>query len=74
MLALEPATTENGCMWAARGGQKVPLKSRFHKQDEEMLMNALSDVALADCTTLLEANTDTLAVSHGLLPRLSYEN
>ena len=73
-LALEPATKANGCMWAARGGHKAPLKSRFHKQGEKMVMTTLSDVALADCTTPLEADTGTLVVLHGRLPHLSYEN
>ena len=73
-LALEPATTANGCMWAARGGHQAPLKSRFHKQGEEMVMTALSDATLADCTTPLEADTGTLVVLHGRLPHLSYEN
>ncbi len=73
-FALEPATRQNGCMWAARGGHKAPLKSRFHRKGEEMVMIALSDAALADCTTPLEADTGTLIVLHGRLPHLSYEN
>ena len=73
-LALEPATTANGCMWAARGGHRAPLKSRFHKQGNEMVMTELSDTALADCTTPLEADTGTLVVLHGRLPHLSHEN
>ena len=73
-LALEPATTANGCLWAASGGHKAPLKSRFRKQEEEMVMTVLSDTALADCTTPLEANTGTLIVLHGRLPHLSHEN
>ncbi len=73
-LALEPATTANGCMWAARGGHTAPLKSRFHKQGDEMVMTALSDAALADCTTPLEVDTGTIVVLHGRLPHLSHEN
>ena len=73
-LALEPATTANGCMWAARGGHTAPLKSRFHKQGNEMVMTELSDAALADCATPLEADIGTLVVLHGRLPHLSPEN
>ena len=73
-FALERATMSNGCLWAARGGHKAPLKSRFHKQGNEMVMTALSDDVLADCTTPLEADTGTLVVLHGRLPHLSYEN
>ena len=73
-LALEPATTANGCMWAARGGHKAPLKSRFQKQGEDMVMTVLSDEMLADCTIPLEADAGTLVVLHGRLPHLSHEN
>lgn len=73
-LALEPATKDNGCMWAARGGHKASLKHRFHRQGDEMVMTSLSDEALADCTTPLEADTGTLVVLHGRLPHLSHEN
>ena len=73
-LALEPANTAYGCMWAARGGHRAPLKSRFHKQGDEMVMTALSDAALADCTTPLEVDTGTIVVLHGRLPHLSHEN
>ena len=61
-------------MWAARGGHRAPLKSRFHKQGDEMVMTALSDLALADCTTPLEVDTGTIVVLHGRLPHLSHEN
>ena len=73
-LALKPATTANGSMWAACGGHQAPLKSRFHKQGEEMVMTILSDATLADCTTPLEADTGTLVVLNGRLPHLSHEN
>ena len=73
-LALEPATTANGCMWAARGGHTAPLKARFHKQGNEMVMTALNHAALGDCTTPLEADAGTLVVLHGRLPHLSCEN
>ena len=39
-----------------------------------MVMTALNDTALADCTTPLEADTGTLIVLHGRLPHLSHEN
>jgi len=73
-LALEPATIDNGCMWAARGGHQASLKHRFHRQGDEMVMTMLSDEGLADCTTPLEADTGTLVVLHGRLPHLSHEN
>ena len=39
-----------------------------------MVMTALSDAALADCTTPLEVDAGTIVVLHGRLPHLSYEN
>lgn len=73
-LALEPATRNNGCMWAARGGHHAELKSRFHRVGDEMVMSQLSEHDLADCQTPLEADTGTLVVLHGRLPHLSHEN
>ena len=73
-LALEPATKENGCMWAARGGHHAPLKSRFHQVGDQMVMSQLHDDDLAECTTPLEADAGTLVVLHGRLPHLSHEN
>ena len=64
----------NSCMWAARGGHTAPLKSRFYKQGDEMVIVALNDLALADCTTPLEADTGRLVVLRGRLPHLSHEN
>ena len=37
-------------------------------------MTALSDVALAECTTPLEVDTGTIVALHGRLPHLSHEN
>ena len=73
-FALEPETTMNGCMWAARGGHAAQLKSRFYKKGDKMVMNALNDAALAECGTPLEADTGTLVVLHGRLSHLSHEN
>ena len=73
-LALEPATQSNGCLWAARGGHHAPLRSRFKKVENTMVMDRLSDDDLAECTTPLEADTGTLVVLHGRLPHLSLEN
>ena len=73
-LALEPATKADGCKWAERDGYKVPVKSRFRQQGEEMVMTELSDAALANCTIPLEADTGTLIVLQGRLPHLSHEN
>lgn len=73
-LALEPATTDNGCMWAAKGGHQHRLQRRFHKQGDEMVMTSLRDDTLPPCDTPLEADAGTLVVLHGRLPHLSYEN
>ena len=77
-LALEDATMENGCMWAAPGGHQTALRQRFIRDGEgaspNMKMQTLSDEALPDCTTPLPAKAGTLVLLHGRLPHLSAPN
>ena len=61
-------------MWGACGGHEALQKLCFHEQGELMVMVALSDAALADCTTPLEADAGTLVVLRGRLPHFSHEN
>ena len=37
-VAIEDATVENGCMWAAAGGHKAPLRKRFKEINGELKM------------------------------------
>lgn len=73
-LALEDATVENGCMWAARGEHLSPLRKRFYRQDTVMEMTTLDDSDMPECDTPLPAPQGTLVVLHGRLPHHSAAN
>ena len=73
-LALEDATMENGCMWAAPQAQNGPLHSRFVRGDEGMEMKQIDDSAHAVCDVPLPAPAGTLILLHGRLPHLSPAN
>ena len=73
-LALEDATTENGCMWGAPTGHEAPLKSRFVRGDAGMEMQSLSDEELPSCDVALPAPQGTLILLHGRFPHLSPPN
>lgn len=79
-LALEDATTENGCMWGAPAGHEAPLKSRFVRAhagqngQAEMVMEQLSDEDLPPCDVALPAPQGTLILLHGRFPHLSPPN
>ena len=50
-IALEDATVENGCMWAAAGGHSSSLRHRFRKNGEEMEMITLDESPMPICGT-----------------------
>lgn len=75
-FALEDATQENGCLWALPGGHSIPLKSRFHRNE-----NGGTSFEVFDDTPYrteglvpLEAKKGTLVLLHGLLPHHSAPN
>jgi len=84
-FAIEDATIVNGCLWAAPGGHRTPLRQVFRRNvpfgdpasDEggtEMLL--LDPLPLPDPGRLvpLEVPAGTLVVLHGLLPHRSEVN
>ena len=73
-VALEAATLENGCMWAAAGAHKGPLRSRFMRDANGMQMHVIDDTAMPEADTPLEAPVGTLVVLHGRLPHQSAAN
>ena len=73
-LALEEATLENGCMWAAPEAQNGPLHARFIKGDDGMEMKQIDDSEQAVCDVALPAPAGTLILLHGRLPHLSPAN
>jgi phytanoyl-CoA hydroxylase len=79
-FALEDATVENGCLYAARGGHKGPLRSQFIRHDVGGRHDRTEMVTL-DPTPLpseglvpLEVPKGTLVVLHGFLPHGSAPN
>jgi phytanoyl-CoA hydroxylase len=79
-FALEDATTLNGCLYAAPGGHKGPLRSRFVRHDVGGAHDR-TEVVTLDPTPLpseglvpLEVPKGTLVVLHGLLPHGSAPN
>ncbi len=73
-IALEDATVENGCMWAAAGGHSSSLRHRFRKNGEEMEMITLDESPMPMCDTPLSAPSGTLVILHGRLPHYSAPN
>jgi phytanoyl-CoA hydroxylase len=74
-FALEDATTLNGCMYAAPGGHKGPLRARFLRHGERTEMVTLDPTPLpSEGLVPLEAPAGTLIVLHGLLPHRSGPN
>lgn len=73
-VALEDATTTNGCLWVAAGGHKQSLRRRFHYQDDQLKMTLLDESPLPEATIPLEAKQGTLVVLHGRLPHQSSDN
>ncbi len=81
-FALEDATVENGCMWAAPGGHRGPLREEFHRNPDGRGTHFVH----LDATPLpapppggdelvpLEVAAGTLVVLHGLLPHWSGVN
>ena len=74
-FALEDATTENGCLYAAPGGHKGPLRSRFVRDGERTETVLLDDTPLPDQNLVpLGVPKGTLIVLHGMLPHRSSPN
>jgi phytanoyl-CoA hydroxylase len=74
-FALEDATTRNGCMYAAPGGHRRPLRSRFVRAGERTETITLDPTPLPTQGLVpLEAQKGTLIVLHGLLPHRSAPN
>ncbi len=80
-FALEDATVDNGCMWAAPGGHLGGLRSTFERTDE--VDDDLTRLRILDPTPLpsapdelvpIEVPAGTLVVLHGVLPHWSDVN
>ncbi len=73
-VAVEDATSENGCMYAEAGGHQGPLRSLFGDVDGELQMQQLDETAFGAADTALTADKGTLVLLHGRLPHLSGAN
>jgi phytanoyl-CoA hydroxylase len=78
-FALEDATLENGCLWAAPGGHQGPLRRLFKRTPDghSTVFEALDDTPLPtppDDLVPLEVPAGTMVVLHGLLPHWSDVN
>jgi phytanoyl-CoA hydroxylase len=74
-FALEDATTLNGCLYAAPGGHRGPLRTRFVRHGERTETVTLDPTALpTEGLVPLQVAQGTLIVLHGLLPHRSGPN
>jgi len=75
-FALEDATVDNGCLWAEPGGHRGPLRERFLRDGDRVIMEKLDATPWPDNSTAvpLEAKAGTLVCFHGLLPHYSAPN
>ena len=73
-IALEDATTENGCMYAIKGGHKGPLRKIFKRSNNKLIMETLNETPFGEMDTILEVKKGSLILLHGRLPHYSCEN
>lgn len=81
-VAIEDATLDNGCLWAAPGGHLGPLRQVFKRNatDDGTVFEPLDATPLpdpppaGDTLVPLEVPAGTLVVLHGLLPHWSAVN
>lgn len=79
-FAIEDATVDNGCLWAAPGGHRTALRKVFKRagatNDDGTAFDVLDDSPLPAPADLvpLPASAGTLVVLHGLLPHWSDVN
>lgn len=78
-VALEDATTENGCLWAQPGGHRGPLRKRFVRDpDQGTRFDVLDDTPFPEPggpdLVPIEAAAGTLVLLHGMLPHWSDVN
>ncbi|MGB0113872.1 MAG: phytanoyl-CoA dioxygenase family protein [Ilumatobacteraceae bacterium] len=81
-FAIEDATLDNGCLWAAPGGHRGPLRQVFKRNvtGDGTLFEPLDSTPLpepppgGDALVPLEVAAGTMVVLHGLLPHWSGVN
>lgn len=74
-IALDDADSDNGCLMALPGGHRGPLRQRFHRSGEALVIETLDDTPWPGSEPVaIEAPRGTLVVLHGLLPHASAPN
>jgi len=74
-FALEDATLENGCLWALLGAHKDPLRQRWRRVGDRLVMESLDETPWDEETAVpLEVRRGTMVVLHGKLPHGSLPN
>ncbi|GAB4226494.1 MAG: Dot/Icm type IV secretion system effector LegD1 [Kiloniellaceae bacterium] len=74
-FALEDATLENGCLWAIPGGHQGPLRQRWRREGDTMVMETLDETPWDEAAAVpLEVPKGTMVVLHGKLPHGSAPN
>jgi phytanoyl-CoA hydroxylase len=74
-VALEPADTRNGCMWAIPGGHRGGLRRRYRYEGAALAMEVYDEGGWDPAAEVpLEAPEGTMVVLHGLLPHRSGPN
>ncbi|MEL6963011.1 MAG: phytanoyl-CoA dioxygenase family protein, partial [Pseudomonadota bacterium] len=74
-FALEDATKENGCLWAAPGGHLGSLRSRFVRNGNKTELVTLDQSPLpTEGLEPIEVERGSLVLLHGLLPHWSAPN
>jgi phytanoyl-CoA hydroxylase len=75
-FALEDATRDNGCLWVEPGGHRGPLRERFVRAEDGLIMEPLDRMPWPEAsrTRPLEVAAGTLVVFDGLLPHASAVN
>lgn len=76
-VAIDDATTENGCLWALPGGHRIPVKSRSRLNESRTA--TITDIFDStpyptDGLVPLEVARGTLVLLNGSLPHLSGPN
>jgi phytanoyl-CoA hydroxylase len=76
-IAIDDATTENGCMWALPGGHRIPVKSRskLNTSRTATITEVFDkDPYPTEGLVPLEASRGTLVLLNGTLPHRSGPN
>jgi len=75
-FALEDADRENGCLWAAPGGHRGPLRERFVVDGTTARLERIDETPWPhhNEAVALECASGTLIAMHGLLPHASAPN